>query len=315
MKNEEMKNTNTNDTAGRNTPTVVNLAIDYFWTSASGEIKSFTRYSTVEASKVDEINSRLVSGSSVHDYFSMEQFWEDESSIILVPVFATVSPSSNSAGYTVMCDVYNDNVEAVSYNYRSALISGVTDFTKEIFPKASFVQHFTLNSDTKNAKGLLRAFSNASMMSGITINKSSVLGKVGTSNTFDCSFEVGGSGMDLITACDHLMFARFILQETCNSNNCSVMMNANDSSTVNYIDNRFSKVTEEDSNDEVVDFCMINFQSFNYNSETEKGTVSKGWQLNRVGAGHIVDTRPSSGSNPYRACLNIMSNVCKKKSG
>lgn len=167
------------------------------------------------------------------DGSSTNQAATESSDLILRPVFACVD-SNRENGVIVLCDVLNPDMTPHESNHRAKLIDEVLKH-KDSEPFVGFEQEYFLydgadimgwsdpsdmrpqgpyycgvGAENVSGRNLVELHLTSCINSGLSIvgvNAEVALGQ--------WEYQVGGPGVNVVAACDHLWVSRFILQRIC----------------------------------------------------------------------------------------------------
>lgn len=293
------------------------------------------------------------------DGSSTNQAETSSSDLVLRPVFACID-SNRENGVIVLCDVLNPDMTPHETNYRARLIDEVVKH-RESEPFVGFEQEYFLfdgqsimgweDEDTLRPQGpyycgvgadnvagrnLVELHLSSCINSGLSIvgvNAEVALGQ--------WEYQVGGPGVNVVAACDHLWISRFILQRICELQGISVSfdpkpvegdwngsgMHTNFSTKLMREEGGISVINKACSilgSEENISAAIQNYgeglerrltgahetssiDSYSYGVADRSASVRIPLNVSRDGRGYLEDRRPNSNADPYRVASVLMS--------
>ena len=296
------------------------------------------------------------------DGSSTNQATTESSDLILRPVFACVD-SNRENGVIVLCDVLNADGTPHETNYRARLIDEVIKHN-DSQPFVGFEQeYFLLDSDkimgwtedldemrpqgpyycgvgAENVAGrnLVELHLSSCINSGLSIvgvNAEVALGQ--------WEYQVGGPGVNVVAACDHLWVSRFILQRICELQGVSVSLDPkpvegdwNGSGMhTNFSTNAMraeggleviNKACELLGEESAVAAAKASYgeglerrltgkhetssiDKFSFGVSDRSASIRIPLQVANAGQGYLEDRRPNSNADPYRVTAVLVSHL------
>lgn len=296
------------------------------------------------------------------DGSSTNQAATESSDLILRPVFACVD-SNRENGVIVLCDVLNADGTPHKTNYRARLIDEVIKHN-DSQPVVGFEQeYFLLDSDkimgwtedqaemrpqgpyycgvgAENVSGrnLVELHLTSCINSGLSIvgvNAEVALGQ--------WEYQVGGPGVNVVAACDHLWVSRFILQRICELQGIAVSLDPkpvegdwNGSGMhTNFSTNSMraeggleviNKACELLGEESALAAAKASYgeglerrltgkhetssiDEFSFGVSDRSASIRIPLQVANAGKGYLEDRRPNSNADPYRVTAVLVSHL------
>lgn len=281
------------------------------------------------------------------------------SDLVLRPVFACID-SNRENGVIVLCDVLNPDMTPHESNHRARLIDEVLKH-KDSEPFVGFEQEYFLykgqsimgwedegslrpqgpyycgvGADNVAGRNLVELHLSSCINSGLSIvglNAEVALGQ--------WEYQIGGPGVNVVAACDHLWVSRFILQRICELQGISVSLDPKpvegDWNGSGMHTNFSTKLMREEGGisvinracdmlgyDENVQLAIQNYgeglerrltgthetssiDSYSYGVADRSASVRIPLNVSREGRGYLEDRRPNSNADPYRVVSVLVS--------
>ena len=293
------------------------------------------------------------------DGSSTNQAETASSDLVLRPVFACID-SNRENGVIVLCDVLNPDMTPHESNHRARLIDEVLRH-KDSEPFVGFEQEYFLydgqnimgwedegnlrpqgpyycgvGADNVAGRNLVELHLSSCINSGLSIvglNAEVALGQ--------WEYQIGGPGVNVVAACDHLWVSRFILQRICELQGVSVSLDPKpvegDWNGSGMHTNFSTKLMREEGgislinracdmlgSDENVRLAIQNYgeglerrltgthetssiDSYSYGVADRSASVRIPLNVSREGRGYLEDRRPNSNADPYRVTSVLVS--------
>lgn len=293
------------------------------------------------------------------DGSSTNQAETASSDLVLRPVFACID-SNRENGVIVLCDVLNPDMTPHESNHRARLIDEVLKH-KDSEPFVGFEQEYFLyngqsimgwedegnlrpqgpyycgvGADNVAGRNLVELHLSSCINSGLSIvglNAEVALGQ--------WEYQIGGPGVNVVAACDHLWVSRFILQRICELQGISVSLDPKpvegDWNGSGMHTNFSTKLMREEGgisvinracdmlgSDENVQLAIQNYgeglerrltgthetssiDSYSYGVADRSASVRIPLNVSREGRGYLEDRRPNSNADPYRVVSVLVS--------
>lgn len=293
------------------------------------------------------------------DGSSTNQAETASSDLVLRPVFACID-SNRENGVIVLCDVLNPDMTPHESNHRARLIDEVLRY-KDSEPFVGFEQEYFLydgqnimgwedesnlrpqgpyycgvGADNVAGRNLVELHLSSCINSGLSIvglNAEVALGQ--------WEYQIGGPGVNVVAACDHLWVSRFILQRICELQGVSVSLDPKpvegDWNGSGMHTNFSTKLMREEGgisvinracdmlgSDENVRLAIQSYgeglerrltgthetssiDSYSYGVADRSASVRIPLNVSREGRGYLEDRRPNSNADPYRVTSVLVS--------
>ena len=293
------------------------------------------------------------------DGSSTNQAETASSDLVLRPVFACID-SNRENGVIVLCDVLNPDMTPHESNHRARLIDEVLRH-KDSEPFVGFEQEYFLydgqnimgwedesnlrpqgpyycgvGADNVAGRNLVELHLSSCINSGLSIvglNAEVALGQ--------WEYQIGGPGVNVVAACDHLWVSRFILQRICELQGVSVSLDPKpvegDWNGSGMHTNFSTKLMREEGgisvinracdmlgSDENVRLAIQSYgeglerrltgthetssiDSYSYGVADRSASVRIPLNVSREGRGYLEDRRPNSNADPYRVTAVLVS--------
>jgi len=291
------------------------------------------------------------------DGSSTNQADTSSSDLVLRPVFACID-SNRENGVLVLCDVLNPDMTPHETNHRAKLIDTILG-TKEAEPCVGFEQEYFLydgpkimgwadtmrpqgpyycgvGADNVAGRNLVELHLSSCINSGLSIvgvNAEVALGQ--------WEYQVGGPGVNVVAACDHLWVSRFILQRICELQEIAVSLDPKPVSGdwngsgmhTNFstksmreaggisVINRACEIMGEDAN---IQSAIKNYgeglerrltgrhetasiNEYSFGVADRASSIRIPLHVSREGCGYLEDRRPNSNADPYRVTTVLVS--------
>ncbi len=339
------------------------LRCEYVWLDGNQtqQIRSKTRVLSLNSD--DEDWSLSLSDVPVwsFDGSSTNQAGSKSSDLILRPVFACID-SNRENGVIVLCDVLNEDMTPHSTNQRAKLIQAFADhassnpfigFEQEYFlvegdnvlgwpesgasPQPQGSYYCGVGAENVAGRNLSELHLTSCINSGLSIvgvNAEVALGQ--------WEYQIGGTNVNMIEACDHLWVSRFILQRLCELQGVGVTfdpkpidgdwngsgMHANFSTKtmrgpggIHLIENACEALGSDSAIERAHqsygegldrrltgDHETCSMSEFRYGVGDRTASIRIPASVSRYGFGYLEDRRPNSNADPY-AVARVLSDV------
>lgn len=337
------------------------LKCEYIWLDGN-ETQTLRSKTRVLSLKSEEENWNLSIKDIpmwTFDGSSTNQADTKSSDLVLRPVFACID-SNRENGVLVLCDVLNPDMTPHESNYRARLIDEVLK-NKEAEPFVGFEQEYFLcdgsnimgwddpqslrpqgpyycgvGADNVVGRNLVELHLSSCINSGLSIvglNSEVALGQ--------WEYQVGGPGVNVVAACDHLWISRFILQRICELQGVSVSfdpkpvegdwngsgMHTNFSTNsmreaggISAI-NKACEIMGEEANIQSAiqnygeglerrltgKHETANINEYSFGVADRSASIRIPLHVSRDGCGYLEDRRPNSNADPYRVTAVLVS--------
>jgi len=295
------------------------------------------------------------------DGSSTNQATTESSDLVLRPVFACVD-SNRENGVIVLCDVLNADMTPHESNHRAKLIDEVLKH-KDSEPFVGFEQEYFLydgadimgwsdpadmrpqgpyycgvGAENVSGRNLVELHLTSCINSGLSIvgvNAEVALGQ--------WEYQVGGPGVNVVAACDHLWVSRFILQRICELQGIAVSLDPKpvegdwngsgmhtnfstksmrDAGGISVI-NKACELLGEDS---ALSAAKENYgeglerrltgthetsslDEYSFGVSDRSASVRIPLSVSKSGQGYLEDRRPNSNADPYRVTAVLVSHL------
>jgi glutamine synthetase len=318
------------------------IRCEYIWPAADrqGRLHSKTR---VISFKTDDPSNWKIELADIpawsFDGLSCGYTTQDQSTLLLRPIFASIDPNRKNA-ILVLCDVLYTDFTPHEYNYRSHLIDSYLEhhdknaligFGQDVRLKSndesdlsvdSEVYHSQVGGRPPKQREIMEGLLGSCISSGLAIDS-----MLSEDSAGKWKFNIGNSTLNPVQACDHLLVSRFLLQRIAESLNYSVFYSLIDklSVTLSTAETRDSKSSEY-----IISLAeKICSPSYKFVISSIYGTIKDPltpdrwsctesnaevllpWSIQTVGTGYLEDTRPYSGTDPYLLAKVLIDSICK----
>jgi glutamine synthetase len=284
------------------------------------------------------------------------------SDLVLRPVFACVD-SNRENGVVVLCDVLNPDMTPHESNHRAKLIDQLLEH-RDLDPFVGFEQEYFLydnngvmgweedpeamrpqgpyycgvGTDNVAGRNLVELHLTSCINSGL-----SIVGVNAEVAKGQWEYQVGGPGVNVVAACDHLWVSRFLLQRVCELQGVSVSfdpkpvtgdwngsgMHTNFSTRsmreaggINAINKACELLGEESAlmaaranYGEGLERRLTgkhetaNIDEYSFGVADRSASVRIPLHVSRDGQGYLEDRRPNSNADPYRVTAVLVSSL------
>ena len=349
---------------------VATLKCEYIWldgTTPTQSLRSKTKVVTVNSEEEEwslKVTDLPVWG---FDGSSTGQATIKQSDCVLVPVFASVDPNRPN-GVLVLCEVLDSDMNPHPTNSRSKLISSMRKCIDEQ-PAVGFEQEYFF---MKNERPLGWPEEGVPAEQGpyyCAVGDSNVVGRdIAENHLSSCigaglsigginaevalgqwEFQVGGPDVNAVTACDHLVVARYLLSRVAEVASVGVNLDPKPVSgdwNGSGLHANFStkSMREEGGMEHITNACnalgsdsaihdaVSNYgdglerrltgthetskiNNFTFGVSDRSASVRIPLHVSRAGFGYFEDRRPNSNADPYMVTKTIVDAVCFQNEG
>tara|TARA_B100000131_G_scaffold290348_1_gene303052 strand:- start:342 stop:1415 length:1074 start_codon:yes stop_codon:yes gene_type:complete len=353
------------------------IKLEYIWidgVTPTPSLRSKTKVVRLTDESYQSLMEEMQTGVSIHeklpvwgfDGSSTEQASGEKSDCVLRPVFTTADPT-RQRGLLVLCEVLNTDMTPHESNTRSKVMSSLAAMDQSLQPRVGFEQEYTLietetnrplgwpkNSSSYPApQGQYYCASGANNVAGRQVAEAhldiclaaglSIEGVNAEVMLGQWEYQVGGIGVDALTACDHLWVARYLMDRLAEQNDLYASLDpkpvSGDWNGSGMHTNFSTSLTraEEGGLDAIKIACShleenaeshlevygdgidrrltglhetCSYKEFRYGVSDRGASVRIPWQVDRLGHGYFEDRRPNSNADPYLVLNALVNTVC-----
>ena len=348
----------------------MNLFAEYVWLGEG--IRSKNRVLAVPNESLGEDGSLNLAPNNIpvwgFDGSSTGQATTDGSDCVLIPCFVVRHPFVPN-GILILCQVFDSDLNPHDSDYRAQLVKHLSDNSeslKEQQPAVGFEQEYVLEADgvplgwpergqpepqgpyycgnghsRVRGRGTVERHLSACLAAGLSIGGTNAEVMLG-----QWEYQMGGPATPMITACDHLILSRFILERASEIDKVDVNWDPKPVSgdwngSGLHVNFSTASMRSEGGMEEIEEFCKklsskdamerhtsaygeglerrltgthetSNINEFTWGVSDRGASVRIPWSVSNAGFGHLEDRRPNSNANPYRVCLAMSQTLFKE---
>ena len=311
--------------------------IEYIWLDGSSPIQRIRSKTKIihlsedqDSVSIQNIPPWMFDGSATNQAASGAK------ECILIPAFICPDPH-RIGGAIALCEVFHADGKPDAYNHRRMLHSLTLDHL-ESKPTIAFEQEFVIMKDgepifwPKNQKAkrgyycgvgsenilgrdFLEDHLNACLAANLSINSICA-----TKSPSQWSYQIGGSSVDIVTASDHLVVSRYLLQRLGEKSDYQVSFEQGSQDGSNLKVEFSTELMREvgglewikSATDTLFDQDLLSEINTNYSRDVDSDIGSAVIPLPVLleSRGYFEDHRPSGAASPYKISSLILKTVC-----